>query len=452
MLLAVAACSGNDAGGPDGAAEDLGEQDLFREDSAMGDAGEAPPDVGVDGGRPLLRNVLLLIADDLGLDASAQYDVSEDLPETPTLDGLAREGLVFDNAWATPACTTTRGTLITGRHGIHSGVDRVPDTLDDAVPTLHRQLGATTDVRTAVIGKWHLTRDGSDLGAPLRAGADHYAGTFEGVLDSYTDWTLTTEGRQERRTAYHTSAMTDLALDWIAAQEQPWFLWLAFVAPHSPFHLPPAELHERGLSGTAADIADDPRPYYLAAIEAMDREIGRLLATLAPEVRDETLIVFVGDNGSPARAVSEFQRRRAKGSLYEGGVRVPLVVSGAGVTRRGEREAGLVHTVDVAPTLLEILGAPPMDGVDGESFAPALTASGATPRALNYTEFVSAEETGWAVRDARYKLIVRDDGSEELFDVAADLFERTDLAGEAELAARIDALRLAGLTLRGESE
>jgi len=108
-------------------------------------------------------------------------------------------------------------------------------------------------------------------------------------------------------------------------------MWLAYVAPHSPFHLPPEDLHTQDLSGDANDIRDNPRDYYLAAVEAMDTEIGRLLDAMPADTLDNTMIVFIGDNGTPRSVidVAAFERTHGKGSLYEGGMRVPLVVAGS---------------------------------------------------------------------------------------------------------------------------
>lgn len=118
-------------------------------------------------------NILLIIADDQGLDASSQYDLSNDLPNTPTINALASKGITFDNAWATPACTTTRGTLITGQYGINSGISYVPAVMDSNTQTLQRylkSLPSSADYQTAVIGKWHLGGGNPELTHPTDSG------------------------------------------------------------------------------------------------------------------------------------------------------------------------------------------------------------------------------------------------------------------------------------------
>lgn len=418
---------------------------------STGDAGTggAPPT-----SEPVAQpNILLIVSDDQGIDSSSQYDTGDDQPTTPTLDSLAAAGLTFENAWATPACTTTRGTLITGQHGINSGVDRVPDNLSNQSVTLFDYFGATPATQnyaTALIGKWHLTNPpvASD---PIEAGVGYYAGNLRGVVDDYYNWPLVKDGVETTSTEYHTTVVTNLAIEWVQAQDQPWLLWLSFVAPHIPLHLPPADLHNRNLDGT--DIEQNPRAYYLAAIEAMDAEIGRLLASLPPVERERTLVVFVGDNGSPARAhgAALFPRSHVKNSLYEGGLRVPLVVSGPGVSRRGQREAALVNTVDFFPTVAEIAAgadAPAPGMVDGRSFAPLLSSANAPQRQYNYSEFVGAT-TGWAVRGSQYKLIEFSSGQRELFDIQTDLAESNNLIERQDLSQTISDLSAYAQQIRG---
>lgn len=377
-------------------------------------------------------NILLIIADDLGLDASAQYSYSSDVPSTPTLNQLALDGLVFENAWATPACTTTRGTLITGKHGVNSGVDTVPNLMDSTTLTLQRFLSqniSTSEYQSAVIGKWHLGGGNPDASHPNESGVPFYAGNISGVLDDYNLWSKVTNGVTAQSNIYHTSEITDTAINWVGAQTKPWFLWLAYVAPHSPFHLPPETLHERNLSGTTEDISTNPRQYYLAAIEAMDTEIGRLLDSLSSETKENTLIVFIGDNGTPRLVVdtSVFSSNKAKNTLYEGGIRVPMIVSGAGVSRKGQRESALVNTVDIYPTFLEASGASQNSSIDGQSFFSLLSDTQASQRQYNYSEFMSNAVSGWTVRNNEYKLIEFDTEIQELYSLEIDLKEDNNL-------------------------
>ena len=387
-------------------------------------------------------NFLFIITDDQGLDASAQYSLSNDTPNTPVIDQLAGNGIVFDNMWATPSCTTTRGSLLTGMHGVNSGVDTTPSLMDTNILTVQRHLG-NNGYTSAVFGKWHVAGNGQ--GNPLHpneSGVDHYAGNLAGTVDDYSSWDLTINGVQQSAGFYHTTAVTDMAIDWIRQQQGPWFTWVAYVAPHSPFHLPPAELHNRSLSGTAEDIDNNTRSYFLAAIEAMDTEIGRLLESLDDDQRANTVIMVIGDNGTPRAAIdtSAFPRTHAKNSLYEGGIRVPFVVSGDPIGAGSVREAALVNTVDIMPTLSELAGADIPPGIDGVSFASVLSVDGTSvtgsARQFNYSEFIGDMVTGWTVRDAEFKLIELADGTREFYDLRSVIREETNLIDQAQYATR----------------
>ena len=402
-------------------------------------------------------NILLIVADDLGLDASAQYKLSNDLPETPTLNALADNGIVFDNAWATPSCTTTRASLITGLHGVNSGVDTVPGRLDPNANTLQRHLTNNTEnYVSAVVGKWHIAGRNPELDHPSESGVPFYSGNMLAKLRSYFDWKITTNGKKGNSTTYHTTAITNTAVEWIAEQNTPWFMLLAYAAPHSPFHLPPGDLHDRNLEGSITAIKSNPRPYFLASIEAMDSEIGRLLDSLSEDERDNTLILFIGDNGTPRAVIDThgFPRKHGKKSLYEGGIRVPMTVSGAGVTRVGEREEALVNTVDIYATIAEAAGAPIKTGINGISFLDMLKNDNAATREFNYSEIVDDEDsTGWTVRNMTHKLIVYANGTEELYDISKDLREQNNLIadGIGSNAKLVEILRSFGEAIRGQA-
>jgi len=407
-------------------------------------------------------NVLLIVSDDLGVDFSACYGSSAS-ELTPNLERLCATGVVFQNAWSYPVCSPTRASILTGQYGFRTGVgDVIGGSSEfplDAL-TLPRAFDASTALERAhaCVGKWHLARR-VETEHPNQAGFSHYSGALVG-LGSYSSWEKIVNGESVAVSRYATSENVDDAGEWIATQgEQPWFLWLAFNAPHTPFHLPPAALHSSSaLSGSTEDIEANPEPYYRAAIEAMDTEIGRLLAAMDPEVLARTHIIYVGDNGSPAQIVEADQRRRAKGSLYEGGVHVPLVVAGPAVVDGGRAVDAIVHVSDLFATILELGGVdvdavvPSGTPIDAVSLVPYLESSSQAP----LREFVLTERfgddvppnaAGRAVRDARYKLIRFENGSDQLYDLDVDPGETDDLLAvaqpTAEAVARRDALAAA---------
>ena len=376
-------------------------------------------------------NILFIISDDQGLDASAQYSFSQDVPITPTMNELAQQGLVFENMWVTPACTTTRGTIITGKYGVNSGVETVPEILSTEHEILQQYLkrnSETESYQSAVFGKWHLSTGNGSETHPNDVGVDYYAGSLSNI-DNYYDWSLTINGETENTTEYHSTKITDLAIDWVNEQTSPWFAWVAYSAPHTPFHLPPNSLHDRDLSGTADDISRNKRAYYLAAVEAMDAEIGRLLNTLDEATRDNTIVIFIGDNGSPSGVIdtSVFETNHAKGTLYQGGIAAPFVISGKGVTRINEREDALVTATDLYATIAEIAGVSETKVHDSKSFKALLTDSTAVSNSYAYTAFKSDSVSGWATRSNDYKLIEFESGGQELYSLSDNFAETNDL-------------------------
>jgi len=377
-------------------------------------------------------NILLVMSDDQGIDASAQYDFGNDLPNTPVIDSLAQNGIVYENVWAAPSCTPTRAALLSGKHGVHTGVLSVPGELAADEGTIHQFLSenaTSSNYETAVFG--HLRANITD----------------------YFDWTITTNGVEEQSTTYHTTELVNQTLDWIEEQQQnPWFAWVAFAAPHTPYHAPPEEFNTRGLSGTQADINANERTYFLSSIETMDAELGRLLESMDPATRDNTVIIVVGDNGTPRDVLDNeaFLAGHQKGSLFEGGVRVPLVISGAGVTRTNVREEGLISVVDFFPTIAALTGIE-NDGIhDGYNFLSSFSAEDEIDREYLYTDYFgnNALGRGWTVRSATHKYIDYDDGTEALYDLVADPDEATDiLSTNGAIAAE---LRAFGLEVRGE--
>ena len=369
-------------------------------------------------------NILMVISDDQGRDASAQYSDSSDLPDTPNFDALANAGLIFDNAWVSPTCSPTRASLISGKYSLRTSVFEPGDPLPVTETVLQeflKQNDFTDNYRSAMIGKWHL---GSGDSGPNQFGVDHFAGITGGGVNDYFNWNLNVNGTVTASTTYATTELTDQAIDWVADQDAPWFLWLSYKAPHTPFHLPPADLHDRNLPGTQDDIDANSRAYYLAAIEAMDTEFGRLWSSLTEAERDNTIVIFIGDNGTPRSVIDRTAfPNGGKGSLNQSGVDVPMFISGAGVSRSGEREGALITHTDLFPTLVEIAGQAQATYQDGRSFFGLLSDASATHRDYAYTE----SPEGWTIRSDQYKLIEFTDGSQDLFDLFADPQEETDL-------------------------
>jgi arylsulfatase A-like enzyme len=417
-------------------------------------------------------NLLVIIADDVGTDALRAFnaDPSASFPPTPNLDSLLLSGVRFRNAYAYPTCSPTRATILTGRYGFRTGIGYALATPTD--PILQASEYTLPEVftgqpgrpyRHANIGKWHLSFGAEDPN--LLGGWDHFSGVLIGALPSYDVWPKTVDGRTTSAyRAYATTDNVDDALAWVQEQgTQPWLLWLAFNAAHTPYHKPDNGLHgyDRLPEGSLA-VQLNPRPYYEAMIEALDTEMGRLLSGID---RSKTTVVFLGDNGSlPTVIQAPYPADRGKGTLYQGGIRVPLIVSGPAVVRPNRDDTNVVHTVDLFATLLELAGADPAavipatHPVDSRSLVPILRDEPFRPGedcvlAENFADALAPEVAGRAAIDVRYKLIRFDSGVSALYDLTVDPVEGTNLlasgtvlnaaqqAAHDRLSARLEAWR-----------
>lgn len=383
-------------------------------------------------------NILLIIADDMGRDATFGFNEGSLKPITPHINSIKNNGITFQNFWSYPTCSPTRASIITGKYGYRTGVKWAGDVLPSTERSLQKYIKEETGSRynSAVIGKWHLSGNNSSLNRSA-FGIDYYAGLMGGGLQNYFQWNLTNDLGTNLQSGYSSKIFTDLAMDWVGAQDQPWFLWLAYNAPHTPFHKPPSIMHNQGeLTNYSEGI--DPMPYYLAAIEAMDFQIGRLINGLTQEERDNTIILFMGDNGTPNEVgQSPYPDNAVKGSLYQGGINVPLFVSGKGVQRTGN-DYNLLTSTDLFSTIAQLAGVDSDEIHDSKSFMNLLTADDGQ-RAFQYSEMESPNASKWAISNGDYKLIVRANGAQELYDLVSDPYESENLIGAALSLEAIDA-------------
>ena len=390
-------------------------------------------------------NILLIVSDDQGVVASPEYSYDPNPPHTPTLSALAKDGVIFENAWATPMCFTTRAALLTGKHGVNNGVvtEGISIRLEDqTIYEFLRDNEESRDYASAFIGKWHVGMDEVDGESfPIAQGVQYYAGIIEGNFGQgdYDSWNLTIDTPDMETTSvtsreYNTSKLTRLAEDWIEAQNTPWFLTLAYNAPHGPFHWPDESLHgmqartakqlnnEICSAGRANLSPEDFESCYNAMVEAMDTEVGNLLSKLEDWGQlDNTLIIFSGDNGSSESTV--IANGQAKSSLYAGGLHIPLFASGAGVTRQGVREDRLVTITDIYATVGEIAGID-FDGSihDSLSFSGYLTSDKGIERSYAFSDIDRTHPrngsitSGWSIRNQTH-MLMRLNGEDYLFEI-----------------------------------
>lgn len=385
-------------------------------------------------------NILLIIADDMGLDATPGYDFGQTKPTMPTLQNFIDNGVRFNNLWVNPTCTPTRGTILTGKYGFRTGVTNVGLEMSTSETSLQTLINSQTSnsYSQAVIGKWHLS---SSATHPTAMGVEHYEGMLTGTAQAYDDWRFTQEETTTASTDYITTKFTDLAIDWVAQQSQPWFLWLAYTAPHTPFHLPPTDLHSQGsLPSDEASIADNPLPYYLAMLESMDTEMGRLIDSMTEETLEDTVIIFIGDNGTPNQVAQEYRSSRVKGTVYQGGINTPMIVTGKNVVRVNEVENALINSTDLFATIADIAGTGITEMHDSISFKNLLTGSGSQTREYAYAEISgdTPEEINYTIRNATHKYILFEDGDEALYDLSTDPTEEVNLMVAARLPLSVE--------------
>jgi len=380
-------------------------------------------------------NILLVIADDLGRGSIPNYQPNTTKANMPNLEAMMQNGIRFENVWSNPVCSPSRANLLTGRYGFRTNVLNPTElsTLSLDETSLHAYINQSSSglYSNSLIGKWHLGGGGGmngNLDYPLDLGIDYFAGIIAGGVADYSEWRLLEDGQFVNTTEYITSKFTDLAIDWINAQDQPWFCWLAYTAPHTPFHLPPDFMHTQGeLPTDDMSIDENPLPYYLAMVESVDYEIGRLMQSISKEEWDNTIIIFIGDNGTPNQVVEQ-PYRRGKGSLFQGGVNVPMVISGKGVDRTNDVEDALISFSDMFATIVELTGTPLSQYEDSKSFASLLkSASSEAIRECAYTEVQDDDATtGWAARDETYKYLLFN-GNERFYNLIDDPYESNNL-------------------------
>lgn len=366
-------------------------------------------------------NILLIIADDMGMDATPYVtEINSIKPTMPTLEKLANQGIRFYNAWSYPRCTPTRGTIITGKHARATGLMEPGDAISNNETILQQSINSI--YATAVIGKWHLSRNSNNIES---LGIDYYIGNTGGGLTDYYNWTLHEDGNTSSITNYYgTTAYTDYAIDWINQQTQPWFCWLAYNAAHSTFHTPNNSALYTHTGNSTLDM-------YLQMLEAMDSEMGRLLQNIPTEELANTTIIFVGDNGTPAQVVqTPFSNSKAKGSLYNGGVNVPLLVSGANVTRQNQSDDALIHTSDLFATIANLSGNNVENINESISFKHLLTEETIHNRQFLFSEGDANGQAfgGYTVRNQDYKYIYdQDSNTHHLYNMNNDYEENNNL-------------------------
>ncbi len=421
-------------------------------------------------------HILLMMTDDMGwMDLRCQ---GNERLNTQAIDRLAEQGIRFTDAYAaSPVCSPTRAALITGlaparlkitQHG-KDGPQFWPESRQVQPPAAEHVLPLETvtlakrlserGYATGFFGKWHLSgsdnpQDPTTAGAafwPQHHGFDlNIGGCGLGGPPTYFDPYRIPAIQPRRENEYLTDRLADETIDFLRANhQQPTFICLWTYNPHYPFEAPKALVQKyRGQEGPGLK-----NPVYGAQIEATDRAIGRVLEAIDQlGMAKDTLVIFTSDNGGWEGATDNLPLRSGKGDLYEGGIRVPLIIRWPeliGSTKPvtpGTVDPTPVISMDLSATILDAAGVEldPDDRLDGTSLRPLFQAEKLDrgPLLFHYPHFAfhKANRPGGAIRNGRYKLIRHyDDHSVELYDLHDDLGETNNLAEQKkELAAELD--------------
>jgi arylsulfatase A-like enzyme len=392
-------------------------------------------------------NFLIILTDDHGYGDVSTYGTSD--VRTPNIDRLAAEGMVFTAMRANATvCSPSRAALLTGRYPDRVGVPGVIRTepanswgyFDPAVPTLADGL-RRAGYRTAIVGKWHLGLEPPNT--PNERGFDLFHGFLGDMMDSYL--THLREGRNYMRrnaevitpAGHATELFTAWAVEYLRERarqpDEPFFLYLAYNAPHFPIE-PPAEWLNR-VRQRAPHLGED-RARNVAFVEHLDDNIGRVLGAIRELGLDRnTVVVFTADNGgSLPHAQNNDPWRGGKQSHYDGGLRVPFVMRWPPGVAAGSRSSYQGLSFDVFPTFLELAGAPLPPDLDAVSLVPALRGQPMPPSRELY--FVR-REGGQAYGGKSYEAIIRDGwkllqndpySPLELYNLDDDPYEQRNLA------------------------
>ncbi|NQU54559.1 MAG: sulfatase-like hydrolase/transferase [Bacteroidetes bacterium] len=408
-------------------------------------------------------NLIVIMADDLGY-ADVGFNGCKDIP-TPNIDRIAENGVMCTNAYTTySVCSPSRAGFITGRYPQRFGYERnvqyrVNDpemglSKDEAtLATFLKQAG----YKSGVIGKWHLGAHQSNH--PLNRGFDEFYGHLGGghryfseelVIDdsyaavdepeSYRTWIMRNHGH-EKTDEYLTDEFSNEAVQFVVRhKDEPFFLYLSYNAPHAPM-----QATEKYLS-RFPNIEDIKRKTYAAMVSAVDDGVGNLLNKLAElDIEENTIVIFLSDNGGPEKnnASDNGILREGKGSVYEGGFRVPFAIQYKAKFDKGVYNKP-ISALDIYATMAAITATPenPNKPLDGVNLIPYIT--GENKEVPHETIYLRKfDQNRFAVRNNDYKLVTFNNGSvKELYNLKEDISESKNIIGDfPEIANQIDTIR-----------
>ncbi len=401
-------------------------------------------------------NIIFIMADDLGYADLGCYGQRH--VKTPRVDRMAREGLKFTQCYTgAVVCAPSRSVLMTGQHTGHTRVrgnkgDNTPphDGQNGRIPLRPEdftvaKLLQNAGYRTGITGKWGLGEPGS-TGLPNDHGFDEWLGYLnqDHAPDYFTDFLWRNKNKQpipenadKKRRVYSHDLLTDFALDFIRENKsRPFFLYVPYCIPHKKLEVPDLEQY------ADKDWSEDAK-IFAAMVTRMDRDVGRIL-DLVDElgIDGKTLVFFCSDNGSAFVWEGLFDScgplREKKGSLYDGGIRTPMVLRQPGKVPAGETSEAVWYFADLLPTAAELAGVKPPENIDGIGVAEAFYAA-KPPKKLArklrnrflYWEVPKKDNLRQAVRHGDWKAVRPGQGKPlELYDLSKDVGESNDVAAQ----------------------
>ena len=383
--------------------------------------------------RPKHTNVIVIVADDLGYGDIAAF--GNPIVQTPNLDRMAAEGVTLTQHYsASPICAPARASLLTGRYNHRTGAVDVPSNrgLDriSLAETTVADLFKSAGYATGMVGKWH--NGVHDMRYhPNARGFDEFTGFLNGGMD-YWQWVLDYDGTPKPADGrYLTDVFSDEAVEFVQRhREEPFFLYLAYNAPHAPLQAP-EELLERyqGIGLTPAVSA------LYAMIERMDEGIGRLRETLELlGLLEDTLVVFTSDHGLAIGS----HGLMGKQNMYDHTIRVPFIIVGPGITK-GQRVPAFGFLRDMFPTVCDLAGLPIPKTVEAKSLAPLLRGQRQNVHSAGYGYFQDVQRMIWM---ENWKLVFYlKTGRHQLFNLTDDPHELNDLSRSPVRRARLRRMR-----------
>ena len=380
-------------------------------------------------------NVIFIVADDLGYETLGVNGGTS--YKTPNLDRLAMSGVRFTQCYATPACTPSRVQVMSGQYPFRNGwmdgiwaKPREQQVVDPSVAILAR-IFKDAGYATAVAGKWQLARFDDNPNHPYQLGFDEYClWTWrfgKGLPPRYWNPLIWQDGKLKeelfKNDVFGPNVFTDFLIDFIVRhKEVPFFVYYPMVLPHPPYVMTPDNLDPSGTS--------DKQKRFSHMVAYMDKLIGRIIDTVDRlGLREKTLILFTGDNGTPQDIISSMgiiNVRGGKDLMTDAGTHVPLIANWKGITPEGVSCNDLIDFTDILPTFIQVAGLETPGGLklDGRSFHKQLMGKKGTPRNWVFIQYGQKQ----AVRIKNWKL----HNNGRLFDIYNDPFENEPIVKNAD--------------------